>query len=311
MAMTWFREKWLAIDMPEEFNDDRVLESTLYHVGDAIGISFENTVAFELTPDEKDLLVRLIGKWSSTSLPVEFIHPMPIATQDRQIELNNAILGITALLVHLDIPQEIAKAVYEKHKQLLTANVFTMPLLIGLANAQVSEREGIIASFRRGLVSENENHVFNTAFALRVWLHFAKTGVVSSPPDDLIREIGFAVTTRRHPEVRVALSLTQWIFEHGQSDHQELILKHTIDGLGFLIHELDYQATKMSNFNHLPTMRQCCVEISRALIKNGHDHPHIQSWLELARKDPLPELRFAISDINFPSSGQQVLDSQS
>ena len=297
-AMAWFRETWMSTQDPSTLNDELALESALFHVGDAIERSEDHDLGLELTQAEQDCVVGLIRRWSEAPLPEVSLLPLPIFDQRRTSSMRNAIHGMTTLLMQLDVPRDLAEALYDKQGQLFDVGFFAMPLLIGLSKALPDKGDDIAATFRKALSSENESLVYNAAHAMQAWLYFAQRGAVNRPPADLIQEIGFAIATRRRPAVRAALGVTKWIFERGDHADHETLGQLVIEGLGYLVHELDYSNTDYEDIDAVPDMRWNCVEIARAMHNGGHDDPVILGWLRLAQEDPLPEVRQAASDVS-------------
>ena len=296
-ALAWFRETWVSIENTSTENDELSVESALYHLGDAIERSNDHDLDFELTPADEIHVVQLIRQWSEIPVPPVFNLQLAFFNHKRANSIRNAVHGITKLIIHIDVPRELAEALYAKQVQLFDAEIYAMPLLVGLSKTLPDRIDDIAATFRKGLSSEDEFLVYNTTHAMQAWLYFAQRGTVNHPPADLIQEIGFAIATRRHPAVRAALGLAKWLFESGGRADQESLRQLTVEGLGFLVHELDYSNTEYANIDAIPDMRWNCVAIARAMHDGGDDDPIIQSWLRLAQEDPLPEVRHVASAV--------------
>ena len=296
-AMAWFRNIWLSVDDPSVTDDPILLESALFHLGDAIERSRDQSFDATFLVKEEEYILRLIQRWARVPLPPDFSLSRPIFDHARVDSIKRAINGVTTLLLHFEIPNEIAEELFIKHENLLDTELFGMALLVGLSKHLPDKLDEIDATFRKGLSSENENLVYNSAHAMEAWLHFAKLGVTEKPSSELIREIGFAVAIRRRRAVRPALQTTRWIFEKGDRAEQDSLSELTIEGLGFLIHELDYANSEYEDMDAVPDMRWNCVAIARAMHNSGCDDPIITAWLRIAEEDPLPEVRFAVSDV--------------
>ena len=297
-AERWFRDTWISDEHVLAVDDELAPENALFHVGDAKQRAQDEAFTLDFSPSDEAYITRLLRKWADTPLPRALLFPLPILDQQRAMSLRNAIHGATALLMHVDVPSEVVDALYLKHQKLFDAGVFAMSLLVGLRRlASHEEASEIAITFRKGLASENESLVFDTAHALQAWLYFAQRDMVDSPPNDLIREIGFTIATRRSGAIAPALWLARWIYEHGRRREQEALHQLTIEGLGFLIHQLDYSNTDFEDVETVPDLRWKCVAIARAMHDRGYEDPIIQDWLMVAREDPLPEVRQRVSDI--------------
>ena len=63
--------------------------------------------------------------------------------------------------------------------------------------------------------------------------------------------------------------------------------------------------------------RLFCAQLAAAMAKDGlHQHPAVVHWLEIAREDPLPEVRNAVApdqeveDDDNRSTGPEEIDSE-
>lgn len=296
IAMAWFRETSMPDD-PSAIADEPALESALFHLGDAIAQSEEYGLGLELTGADRSYVVELVRRWSDAPLPDDLLLPIPMFDQRRTSSMRNAVRGLTTLLVELDMPRDVAEALLRKHGQLYDAGFFALPLLVGLGKALPDEGDEIAATFRKGLSSADESAVYSVTQALQAWLHFAQRRAVERPPADLVRELGFAVATRRRPAVGAALALAKWIFQHGDRADRDRLRHLVVEGLGYLVHELDYANSDHDDIDAFPDMRWNCVGIARAMHDAGERDPVVLSWLRLAREDPLREVRQAASDV--------------
>ena len=117
---------------------------------------------------------------------------------------------------------------------------------------------------------------------------------IPDPPDDLVREIGIAISSRRRPVLVGALTVARWIFEIGNQKHKDAIRDLAEDGLTYLAEELKYDR-RHETPDEVPLLRLRCAELAIAMAKDGFDEdPIIARWLDMAKDDPLPEVRNAL-----------------
>ena len=137
----------------------------------------------------------------------------------------------------------------------------------------------------------------NAVSGIHQWLEAASDpgSKVPQPPDDLVREIGIAIASRRNTVIVAALQLATWIFENGQKSHKVAIQQLVEDGLRYLAQELRYDR-EHENPYEVPIKRLNCAELAAAIAKYRLDEsPAAARWLEIARDDPLPEVRDAVA----------------
>ena len=115
-------------------------------------------------------------------------------------------------------------------------------------------------------------------------------------PADLIREIGVILAARRIDALGDALGVAEWVFADGEQADQERLRKLAVEGLGPLIDELAY-GREFSKDVDVPLLRWRCVGLARAMHVAGCDDKAVTDWLAAAREDPLPEVRYKVSDI--------------
>ena len=110
-----------------------------------------------------------------------------------------------------------------------------------------------------------------------------------------MREIGIAIASRRNTVIVAALQLAAWVFNNGQDPHKEAIQQLVEDGLRYLAQELRYDRDH-ENPDEVPRIRLYCAELAVAMAKSGMDeNPVVTRWLEIAKNDPLPEVRNAVA----------------
>ena len=297
MAREWFREKWISDDTLLATDDTSLLDSALFQLGDGKERAYGHDFEVEYSShDEQRRIIELARKWADAPVPMELVLKLPFDAQTRR-SLQGAIHGLTTLLLHIEPPRALVDALLAKQRSLHDVGVYAMPLLVPLYKHAADSRDDIHAGLKKALASEKEQLVYSAVGALQCWLHFAELSVIESPPIDLILEIGFAIATRRWAALDPALWLAKWIYEDGGEREQDALRQRTVEGLDYLVRELDYSQMDLTNNEAVPDMRWKCVGIARAMRELTYDDAIIQRWLELAREDPLPEVRHTVSNL--------------
>ena len=304
-AETWFRAKWMSAHKLTEL-DDESLDNVLFHVSDAMEQSRQYGFSFELTKRDKEYLTGVLLQWAATPLPRIVI---PAFEQERIDLMRKAIRGAARLLMHLDVPEDVAEALYRKHMQFGDSDVPAMPLLVGLVKSLKAPETEIHTALKKGFSSGDVRFVSNAAVAVQIWLDFAGRCMAPRLPSDLIREIGVIIATCRIDALDNALWVAEWVFAHGEHADREELRQLASEGLGSLIDVLDY-GRELPKEADVPLLRWRCVGLARAMNERGCDDVAVMDWLAAAREDPLPEVRHRVSDILFKpeagSAGQRL-----
>jgi hypothetical protein len=170
-------------------------------------------------------------------------------------------------------------------------------LFAGLAKSLPNRLGEIAMSMRMGLASDNEGVAEEAVLGLHLWLRAASEGSsqIPGPPGDLLREIGVIIATRRKGALNRALQVARWIFSHGSDEQRDAIAQLALHGLRYLIEELRYDRNHGEDGEaEIPLLRWGCAHLALAMAVFGYAaDPTVIRWAEVARDDPLPEVRHA------------------
>ena len=292
IAERWFREKWMsAVDLSEI--DGETLDNMLFQIGDVQERSRRYDLRFEFSKQDEDYIVGVLRKWAAAPLPRLL---MPGFQQERIEAKRNGIRGAATLLMYVDVPEDIAEALYAKQLELAATEMPAMPLLVGLIRSLKHRQSEIHRALRKGLSSGDPRLISNSAFAMQFWLYFAGEGMVCRPPADLIREVGVIIASRRVDALSDALWVADWVFSDGEDGDQDELKQLAVEGLAYLVDELEYG----QNFQHgidVPLLRSRCVGLARAMRERGCEEKAVTDWLVAAREDPLPEVWHKASEV--------------
>ena len=292
VAEAWFRQKWMsAVDLSEV--DDETLDNMLFHIGDLKEESRLRELSFEFTEADQDCIVGALRKWAATSPPR---WPIPSFDQERLARVRNGIRGAATLLMHVDVPAEVAEALYAKYEGFVASEVPAMPLLVGLVRSLEDRESEIGRALRKGFSSWDSRVVSNSAVATQFWLYFAGRGMVRRPPVDLIREVGVIISTGRVDSLGASLWLAQWVFTDGEERDQDELRELAVEGLASLVSELEYGRAFPDDVD-VSLLRWRCVGLARAMRDRGNEEGAVKDWLAVAMKDPLPEVWQKASNI--------------
>ena len=312
-----FRRKWLntnSLSQENTPNQDEIFSQ----VGAAISGLNDHQSSLEFSKEEKSYLVEIIKQWSKIPMPLP-IHPFD---RERIENTRQAIIGLQSILLEIQVSKSIAKKLYkkvkakdlyeperltlgelrerqkannEKVKALNESDLPCKELVAGIVKSWPDCFDDMATLMRISLVSENADLAYNAAGGLYYWFEAATDPKhqLQPLPDDLIREIGIIIANRRKNVLRWALQVAKLIFEKGNQEQKDAICDLVLQGLSYLVKELQYD--KMSDEDDdVPFLRWNCFRLARAMAECGfHDNPTIVRWLESAEQDPMPEVRYA------------------
>ena len=295
LAEKRFRCKWLA---PKRAPQEKApsLEDILWQVGIAIAGLRIHGYPLSLSEEERSYLIEVVKKWSVILVPPRF-HPFD-EIQRRKPTLQ-ALDGLRTVISEIKIPEDTGEKLYKKVKKLNKSGIPAFGLIAGLVKAMPNRFDEFASTIRTGLASEREALDEGAAAGLYHWLKTSAevTSQIQSPPDDLVREIGIIIAARRKRPLSQALEIAKWVFDEGNDEQKEAIRRLASDGLGYLVEELRYDRGHDEDDNiDRPLLRWRSVQLALSMATRGsEDDPVVSRWLEIAKEDSLPEVRYVKS----------------
>ncbi|HFE9780822.1 SIR2 family NAD-dependent protein deacylase [Acinetobacter baumannii] len=251
-----------------------------------------------LSDDQIKTLFENIKNWSN-SIPIDalefdgFPHPFN-ETPSKIIE---TFSNINTIALNINIPEYLAEILFMKMKFLIQYDIYSYYLVGALIKALPDKNYDINTYLRKGIISDIPDNSRNAMYGLFLWVQQtlnAQTKSIPHPSDDLIREIGLAIATRRKNTLIQALLAATIIFKANDSQISSIISTLILEGLEYLILEQDYNSSH-DDIEDVPIIRLNCVKLAYQMSINGFgDKPIIKQWLDEGEKDPLPEIRNAI-----------------
>ena len=141
------------------------------------------------------------------------------------------------------IPIPVGERLYEKLRRLTDSGTPCFQLIHGLVKTIPDRFDELVTWLRMGLVSDDDALAESAMSGLRSWLT-ASTGTETSlhpPPEDLLREVGFKIASRRSVALPQALQLAAWVFNEGTPEQRLTISSLVTQGLNYLAEELRYE----------------------------------------------------------------------
>ena len=299
LAERRFREKWLKTESKFEENLDSI-DDVLWNVGSAIDNLKVYRVSFSLSDVEQEYLAEAINLWAESPIPQQILitktDPVAYALSNSEIErVRHTILGLQSILLEVPIAEADANKLFEKLQNLKECRLRFFNLTVGLIKILPKRIDEIVSLLRMGLASDEDQEAVDALWGLRFWLKISmiSDARISPPPDDLVREVGIIIATRRKASLSTALAFARWIFSKGSQEQTNVLSDLVLQGLGYLIAELKYEKSHELDID-VPLLRWRCSHLAFAMAERGFgSDPTIISWMESTKDDPLPEVRYA------------------
>ena len=294
LAEERFRGRWLTGKDVSTLSAVE-LEGVLRQAGNAISCLQSYGRSLSLSEGERAFLVDVVDRWSETQVP-----SLPSYWQHPVLESSRWVLdGVAAIISCVPVSMSTGEKLYGRVEKLYQAQIPGFQLVPALAKTMPGRIEDLALLVRMGMLSEEERLAEGAAFGLDQWLRASTKGEleVEPPPDDLVREIGIVVATRRRWPLPVALQSVRWVFTEGTDDHWAIVRRLVLDGLGYLAEELRYgrDADHSDDVDRIPYLRLHCVELALAMeADESVDEAIVDRWVRTAEDDPLPEVRHAM-----------------
>ena len=286
---------------PNGLNHDTLdVDSRLWQIGQAMLPPRSRGKQLTLSDAKKQDLVKLVEIWADATIP-EFAmpdHPLfSHAGQAHQERFRVVSSALSIIIGRIEVTKPLGEKLYTKMQALLKCQMPVFSLAAGLAEVTPDHTQEVATALRIGITSDDYQFAATSVSGMHRWLEAASDpeSKVLPPPCDLVREIGIAIASRRNTVITPSLQLAAWIFDYGQDPHKEILQPLLEDGLRYLAQELRYDR-KHEAPDEVPRQRLYCATLAAAMAKNGlYESPVVAHWLEIAKADPLPEVRQAVA----------------
>lgn len=169
-----------------------------------------------------------------------------------------------------------------------------LPYFVGDSDLATTK---IVQAIRRGLIGPTFDDVAGATGAVEAWIRLEPNGtpVLS---EQLVEQTISGVETRRETGLNCLLHCTRRLAEA-----KKLTGAHharVADALGDLFAETAYETIDPESREAVSVslIRAECIRLARTLEDLGAGGPSTQGWLLSADTDPLPEVRFALVDVD-------------
>lgn len=299
LAERYFRSRYLSNKVGVEENELE-FRNTLNQVRRAILGLKNHGKPLAFSEAEERFLINILLQWCGLPMPAPKDSSAFVSLHSVDQLIESEINGVSAILTEVQIPTDLAERLYQKMKGLRKLGFPVFRLIPGLSKVLENRFDELTEIMRLGLISQNEDLAKAALHALGRWSSLANDPAshIQTPPNDLVREIGVIIATRRRETLGLALQGAKWIFDKGPDVHKQIIRNMTLDGLTYLLEELQYDRKNVGQNSGLPDLRNYSVQLASSMYEHGlRDNDTINRWLQIARNDPLPELRYAMDPV--------------
>lgn len=221
----------------------------------------------------------------------------------------NALWDVMREVIIPAVPRgsSTAKSILEFVDEVRQAEVPVGAVLPALLILDPNRNNMAVSALRQEFAHQRHEYYLS---ALRGIVYWANVDLTHSarrplpkPPVDLIRAVGSAVLFRRgeFEAMRLSMDASEAILRKQGSSSDRQFRQSLIVALDYLSTEAEYSPNASSNhripYEGIPLIREYCARLTTRLAAAGHrNDPIVNRWIEAAKADPLPEIRFAIEN---------------
>jgi hypothetical protein len=168
-----------------------------------------------------------------------------------------------------------------------------LPLFWASAEAA---RNDIISIIRRGLIGLESQHVGNAALAISSWAKLTRGGTVPELPRSLVEQLILTVEAFREIGLSSMLDAARTLLKEDFLREEDI--ERLLQTLSIIRSEYRYENVEFDTMRAVSVslVRAECVKLADALKGRVADDGTLQGWNEEAQSDPLPEVRFALTE---------------
>ncbi len=289
LAELRFRQKWFVTLGTGEVTSNR-LDDILWQVGLALVNLESHGCSLHLSDDECSYLTEILEKWLDNPIPKVGIFS---SFDDQLRATRQAIRGIPSVVARVQLPPKICERLFQKLYNINKSGIPAYETVAGLAAILPDRHEEIASWLRIGLASDDDEVADNAMWGLYMWLKESRlVSTIQPPPEDLVREIGVMIATRRKSALALAIQTAKWIVDEGSKSQLETVCQFALHGLGFLFEELRYDRDQFQDDIDVPLLRWRSIQLASSMANAGFEAaPTVVRWLSNVGDDPMPEVR--------------------
>ncbi|WP_187143321.1 SIR2 family NAD-dependent protein deacylase [Terriglobus albidus] len=211
--------------------------------------------------------------------------------EKNQRTLQGMAVVIADQILPLYSPGELSTELIDQCLTHFAIHLEFSPLLPELVRVSPTSHEPAIRLILDAILSNRQEASWSGCNAAYRWIRGWKDGALPEVPRSLVDGLLWIIEARsepgRHHAMLIAIHLTKSNIL-SLKDFERL--SHA---LGLALKETDYRHTRYTS--RLTLFRASCVRLAAAIRDANFDSEELRAWIALDGKDPLPEVRYALS----------------
>ena len=216
----------------------------------------------------------------------------------------NDVISLSAgeLLALVVVPSMRAEDRTERRAEVLVAflgrtrswrGLGALPYFVASALVDTND---ILSVIRMGLAGSETQHVGSAALAIARWAELVHDEVLQELPRPLVEQLIAMIETRQETGLQVLLSTALSLLKENMLITEDL--KRLTKTLEKIRVEFSYEAVDFVGVRaaSLSLIRAECVKLAAALKGRIADNGTLETWIEEAKSDPLPEVRLSLAN---------------
>ena len=136
----------------------------------------------------------------------------------------------------------------------------------------------------------------NAAQAIVAWAKLVRKGALPELPRSLVERLIATIEARRAIGLSAMLAAARSLLELGFLEGEDL--KRLTETISEIRREVRYEDVALDTMEAVSAslVRAECVRLAVALKDRVVDDGSLQAWIDEARTDPLPEVRFSLTE---------------
>ena len=154
----------------------------------------------------------------------------------------------------------------------------------------------VISALRTGLLASEAQHVGNAAGAIVGWAKLVRKEALPELPRSLVERLIATIEARRAIGLSAMLAAARSLLELGFLEEEDL--KRLTETISEIRREVRYEEVALDTMDAVSAslVRAECVRLAVALKEHVADDGSLQAWIDEASTDPLPEVRFSLTE---------------
>jgi hypothetical protein len=154
----------------------------------------------------------------------------------------------------------------------------------------------VIAALRTGLLAPEAQHVGNAAEAIVGWAKLVRKGALPELPRSLVERLIATIEGRRAIGLSAILAAARSLLKLSFLEGEDL--KRLTETISEIRREVRYEDVALDTMDAVSAslVRAECVRLAVALKERVADDGSLQAWIDEASTDPLPEVRFSLTE---------------